>query len=216
VSVDFRHQTISETTNTLQAGNGGQGYDLNKLPGVITAINWREDDVSLKGESPTLGTRDDIAVCCVLGDCTHALTAEGADASEDGTGRGTPIIAFQERGRKGGRSLEWQEDVAYALTSPTGGGRAQERLIATPKLVVRRLTPRECERLQGFPDDHTLIPVKRAKRRTKTGKFVEIGGELWRLAADGPRYRAIGNSMAVPVMREIGDCLVAEHWRSVE
>jgi DNA (cytosine-5)-methyltransferase 1 len=51
---------------------------------------------------------------------------------------------------------------------------------------VRRLTPRECERLQGFPDDYTLI---------------EFRGKP---AADGPRYKAIGNSMAVPVMRWIG------------
>ena len=53
-------------------------------------------------------------------------------------------------------------------------------------LGVRRLTPRECERLQGFPDDWTLVPHR--------GKP----------AADGPRYKAIGNSMAVPVMRWIG------------
>jgi DNA (cytosine-5)-methyltransferase 1 len=51
---------------------------------------------------------------------------------------------------------------------------------------VRRLTPRECERLQGFPDDWTLVPYR--------GKA----------AADGPRYKALGNSMAVPVMRWIG------------
>ena len=51
---------------------------------------------------------------------------------------------------------------------------------------VRRLTPRECERLQGFPDDWTLVP--------HNGKP----------AADGPRYEAIGNSMAVPVMRWLG------------
>lgn len=53
--------------------------------------------------------------------------------------------------------------------------------------AVRRLTPRECERLQGFPDDYTLIP-----HRNKP-------------AADGPRYKALGNSMAVPVMRWIGE-----------
>ena len=52
---------------------------------------------------------------------------------------------------------------------------------------VRRLTPRECERLQGFPDDWTLIPYRRG------------------IAADGPRYKAIGNSMAVPVVRWIGE-----------
>ena len=52
--------------------------------------------------------------------------------------------------------------------------------------AVRRLTPRECERLQGFPDDYTLIPYRN------------------RVAAYGPRYKAMGNSMAVPVMRWIG------------
>lgn len=53
--------------------------------------------------------------------------------------------------------------------------------------AVRRLTPRECERLQGFPDDYTLVP-----HRNKP-------------MADGPRYKALGNSMAVPVMRWIGE-----------
>jgi DNA (cytosine-5)-methyltransferase 1 len=51
-----------------------------------------------------------------------------------------------------------------------------------PAVGVRRLTPRECERLQGFPDDYTLVT-----HRNKP-------------AADGPRYKAIGNSMAVPVI----------------
>ncbi|MFO0110330.1 MAG: DNA (cytosine-5-)-methyltransferase [Alphaproteobacteria bacterium] len=54
-------------------------------------------------------------------------------------------------------------------------------------MAVRRLTPRECERLQGFADDYTLIPYR--------GKQ----------AADGPRYKALGNSMAVPVMRWLGE-----------
>jgi DNA (cytosine-5)-methyltransferase 1 len=56
---------------------------------------------------------------------------------------------------------------------------------------VRRPTPVECERLQGFPDPYTLIPYR--------GKP----------AADGPRYRALGNSMAVPVMRWIGQRIKA-------
>ena len=51
---------------------------------------------------------------------------------------------------------------------------------------VRRLTPRECERLQGFPDNYTLLPNLKK-------------------AADGPRYKALGNSMAVPCMRWIGE-----------
>tara|TARA_R100000734_G_C3317890_1_gene111432 strand:- start:18 stop:1400 length:1383 start_codon:yes stop_codon:yes gene_type:complete len=55
-----------------------------------------------------------------------------------------------------------------------------------PSQAIRRLTPRECERLQGFPDDYTLIPYR--------GKIV----------GDAPRYKALGNSMAVPVMKHIG------------
>jgi DNA (cytosine-5)-methyltransferase 1 len=57
-------------------------------------------------------------------------------------------------------------------------------------MTVRRLTPRECERLQGFPDDYTLIPWRK--------KCAED-------CPDGPRYRALGNSMAVNVMAWIGE-----------
>lgn len=61
------------------------------------------------------------------------------------------------------------------------------------EMTVRRLTPRECERLQGFPDDWTLVPYRNKP------------------AADGPRYKAIGNSMAVNVMRWIGMRIQANH-----
>jgi DNA (cytosine-5)-methyltransferase 1 len=63
--------------------------------------------------------------------------------------------------------------------------KASRMHVAQP-MAVRRLTPRECERLQGFKDDYTLVPHR--------GKP----------AADGPRYKALGNSMAVPVMAWIG------------
>jgi site-specific DNA-cytosine methylase len=59
--------------------------------------------------------------------------------------------------------------------------------------AIRRLTPRECERLQGFPDDQTLIPLPMVGRQTRQ-----------RYSSDSARYKAIGNSMAVPVMRWIG------------
>ncbi len=90
----------------------------------------------------------------------HALRAEGFDASEDGTGRGTPLVP-----------VSVAQDLGHGVLS---------------SMRVRRLTPRECERLQGFPDDYTLIPYR--------GKP----------AADGPRYKALGNSMAVNCMRWIG------------
>jgi len=58
------------------------------------------------------------------------------------------------------------------------------------RMAVRRLTPKECERLQGFPDEHTLIPWR--------GKPADQ-------CPDGPRYKALGNSMAVPCMEWIGN-----------
>jgi len=60
----------------------------------------------------------------------------------------------------------------------------------TDRMAVRRLTPRECERLQGFPDDHTMISW-----RNKPADQ----------CPDGPRYKALGNSMAVPCMAWIGE-----------
>ena len=57
-------------------------------------------------------------------------------------------------------------------------------------MAVRRLTPVECERLQGFPDNWSRIPWK---------------GKTEEQCPDGPRYKACGNSMAVPVMRWIGE-----------
>lgn len=223
---------------------------------------------------------------------THSLRAEGFDASEDGTGRGTPLVpvyaiqeravsenpdagpdgagfradiaytlearqnvqtiafpanlsgtqcvssdeispalgaknptavAFALRGRSGGAQVEIQGEQTGALRSASGGssrdyvafpskdygadsgsisptlragGHASSHANAgVPPAIagagaVRRLTPRECERLQGFPDDYTAIPWR--------GKPAEN-------CPDGPRYKALGNSMAVPVMRWIGE-----------
>jgi DNA (cytosine-5)-methyltransferase 1 len=183
----------------------------------------------------------------------HALRAEGFDASEDGTGRGTPLvpvayrtspncgawetgertdalttatdpsahlIAFSSKDHgadagdtaptlramgHSGSHANAGDQVAVAFNMHKSGNEASSLGISEdktdclrafekspfavmpPASAVRRLTPRECERLQGFPDDYTLIPVR--------GKP----------AADGPRYKALGNSMAVPVMRWIGE-----------
>ena len=65
----------------------------------------------------------------------------------------------------------------------------QQRAGSSVSFGVRRLTPRECERLQGFPDDYTAISWR--------GRPAEE-------CPDGPRYKALGNSMAVPVMRWLG------------
>ena len=87
-------------------------------------------------------------------------------------------VAFNLRGREGGSQPEFSS-VASLRAASGGSSRSY-----VANMAVRRLTPRECERLQGFPDDYTLITPK---------------------TADGPRYKALGNSMAVPVMRWIGE-----------
>lgn len=68
-------------------------------------------------------------------------------------------------------------------------------LVTTPQAGVRRLTPVECERLQGFPDNWTRIPWR---------------GKLEENCPDAPRYKAIGNSWAVPCVRWIGERLKIE------
>lgn len=78
------------------------------------------------------------------------------------------------------------EERAGCLRRDAGGEGA---CVMTPAMQVRRLTPRECERLQGFPDDWTLIGYR---------------GKPASECPDGPRYKAIGNSMAVPCMAWIG------------
>lgn len=84
-----------------------------------------------------------------------------------------------------------ESDATQTLQAKSTGGYSLNYMPgATNGYVVRRLTPTECERLQGMPDDHTRVPYR--------GKPAEE-------CPDGPRYKAIGNSMAVPVMRWIGE-----------
>ena len=104
----------------------------------------------------------------------------GREAASGGNGKG-----FDTTGMGYTLTTNDRHAVAY--------GTADE-----PNFVVRRLTPLECERLQGFPDNHTQVPFK--------GKSVED-------CPDSPRYTAMGNSMAVPVMRWLGKRVHAEVFR---
>ncbi|EMZ2674580.1 Dam family site-specific DNA-(adenine-N6)-methyltransferase [Salmonella enterica] len=99
------------------------------------------------------------------------------------------------RGREEGSTVEVRNDgTANALLTPNGGRAGMGVGAVGWGMQVRRLTPVECERLQGFPDNHTLIPWR---------------GKVAADCPDGPRYKAIGNSMAVPVMRWIGERIAA-------
>jgi hypothetical protein len=91
----------------------------------------------------------------------------------------TPAIAF---------GVSNSQNLAHCLRSGASkADKPESTTYISQSMTIRRLTPRECERLQGFPDDYTLIQYRNKP------------------AADGPRYKAMGNSMAVPVMRWIGE-----------
>ena len=81
------------------------------------------------------------------------------------------------------------EELAFTLMLPSASGGGQPQAVAKA-MTVRRLTPRECERLHGFPDDWTMIPWRKKPAED---------------CPDGPRYKALGNSMAVNVMAWIGE-----------
>ncbi|MEI9804126.1 MAG: DNA cytosine methyltransferase [Pseudolabrys sp.] len=133
-----------------------------------------------EGHAPTIAfdaRQSDVVTC---GDIAGSMD----------TGFPGPTVAFDMRGREGGSQFEGPHDTANIRA---GSGGASKSFIAGPghnsgqaKWAVRRLMPIECERLQAFPDNYTLIPFR--------GKP----------AADGPRYKALGNSMAVNVMKWIG------------
>jgi len=111
----------------------------------------------------------------MTGDRTDCLPASG---HSDGSHQGVGVVSVRTA-QTSANGHGVAVDVAHTLD------RAQGQAVAA--MAVRRLTPRECERLQGFPDDYTLVEYRKKP------------------AADGPRYRALGNSMAVPVMRWIGE-----------
>ena len=123
-------------------------------------------------------SRSALVAISTRGHHTHTLTAEGFDAGEDGTGRGTPIIAAT---LTAGMS-------SSGVSAPGRRNEDDVNLVAFDS-KVRRLTPLECERLQGFPDGWTA-------------------GQ-----ADSPRYRQMGNAVAVPVFEWVARRVIAEDSR---
>lgn len=228
------------TIPSRRSAGGGLGTDFDCDGGLIASTGDTSHCLNAGGMG-----RQDYETGTLI---AHSLRAEGFDASEDGTGRGTPLVpvaiqagAVRENPESGPDGVGVREDgLAYTLEAraevqavafnitpsnsnkdfnarqtqraqalTAGGNRPSARggdLIADTLTsngdahsgfrdekglvqlhsAVRRLTPRECERLQGFPDDFTLVPYRKG------------------MMADGPRYKMLGNSMAVPVMAWIG------------
>lgn len=199
-----------EPTGPLLKGSPSGGG--RPLPAIAYTPEIARCDATREGSSQDYETTTMVAVG-VTGEIAHTLQAEGADASEDGTGRGTPIVACTHEvvgtlcaedsphGARGLTGLQtmlsgYIQPVAFAQNSRDevrlqgGDGQIVGALAAQPGMkqttyvatsAVRRLTPVECERLQGFPDNYTAIPWRGKPN-----------------SPDGPRYKALGNSWAVP------------------
>ena len=150
-----------ENVGTLTASYGMGGVDIETKPVVFGAQNSSKQGLSASTEvSPILDRSKTLAV-------TY----------------GIPGNWIGRKPENGGNATTPMHNVAPNLTSADRHGVAHD-------MKVRRLTPIECERLQGFPDNFTQIPYR--------NKDAEQ-------CPDGPRYKAIGNSMAVPVMKWIGE-----------
>jgi len=161
--IDAESETliVRDVAGTIDANygrlQGCSGQDLNSGHSTLVAFSSKDYGADVGDISPTL----------------RAMPHSQSHANAGGQ----VAVAFQQS------QSGLRESETHATLDSHNGSRRHSGVIQG--LAVRRLTPTECERLQGFPDNFTLIEYR--------GKP----------AADGPRYRALGNSMAVPVMRWI-------------
>lgn len=170
------HDPVAIAGNIIgrQPGNGGNGPGFERDGAMYTLTATDVHGVWCAGDSGT-------NMPCYR-DMSPTLTAHDANSACFVNVPSTCIIRSGKEG--GGKGALVQRDMSATLTT------AQQQTLFTggdDAFSVRRLTPRECERLQGFPDDYTNVAFN--------GKP----------ASDANRYRALGNSMAVPVMRWIGE-----------
>lgn len=191
------HPTLNQSHNTGGIGASNQEIFCQRGSGIVSTYRMAAfGQYSEDGTASTCKARDHK-------DATDLVVTNSYS---------TPcsIIAFADNNRDEPRLQESGDTIVVPLTS-VGVESEQGYPASVRNMEVRRLTPVECERLQGFPDNWTLIPVDKRKKLT-TDEYVYLrhhnpnmtAEEAYRLAADGPRYKAIGNSMAVPVMAWIG------------
>lgn len=199
------HGDIAHTLNAHQAGSvqeDGTGH------GVPVVAFSRKDHGADAGElAPTLRsmTHDgshangggQVAVAMAVHGTQDPCVSDIGFALGRNNGQENAVTTLAIRGRGDSSELEIRTDgTANALLTPDGGRAGIGVGAIHQAMAVRRLLPVECERLMGFRDNYTLIPGYDLNR---TGEF---GGN--RGLADGPRYRSLGNSMAVPCMSWIG------------
>ena len=175
---------VAPTIPSRSTAGGGLGTDFDCDGGTICVATGQGGAEIRADMAPTLNCNHETPYVA------HSLRGEGFDASEDGTGRGTPLVPVAKPGS--GPAVAFparlsNQTVTVAQVSPTLEGRNPTAVCNHSQ--VRRLTPEECEALQGFPRGHTRIAWR---------------GRPPEECPDGPRYRALGNSWPVPVVTWIG------------
>jgi DNA (cytosine-5)-methyltransferase 1 len=172
---------VSGTLCALDGPNGVSDQYANEAKLIVMADGQANASISTNEIAPTLNSSIEnpiVAYNTLVSETSHCVLASGGQRNDPHTETMIPVMhpahAFnhQSGGDMRGIDLrEYPQLQAHQQTSVLHG------------MAVRRLTPTECERLQGFPDGYTNIMPE---------------------TPDGPRYKALGNSMAVPVMRWIG------------
>lgn len=185
---------------TLRAGDGGSSRSPLVMIEPAVAFHMTQGGA----ESPALGAKSGGMGVAYVADRTTALdTAQGGP--DDNAAQGGHLVAFQKVIRSGARDADgnlppevWAErDIAATLNLNDLGSESRAVEVGDhldSDVTVRRLTPTECERLQGFPDGHTA---------TSWGKT----------QADSPRYKQMGNAVAVPVFTWVARRIAAQDAR---
>jgi DNA (cytosine-5)-methyltransferase 1 len=197
------HPSLNQSNNIGGVGMSNQEIFSQRgaylAPHPVAAMAHGQGGAEIREDSsPTLTCNHEAPIVFVSqgfhGDVARTLTARhdsspcadrGMDVVAVGIGALTPWDTQKDR-------VVSEYGIAPTLNGADGGGGRPSAGAGSvlQAAQVRRLTPTECERLQGFPDGHTRIPWR--------GRRAED-------CPDGPRYKALGNSMAVPVMRWIGE-----------
>lgn len=159
---------------------------LASLDDIGYCVAWRVLDAQ-----SLVVARDDVVIFSMTDTQAHTATSsEVCGTLAARSYKDAPVVAFAANQRGEVRLQGGDGQVFGALQASTSAKQINAVCEGKAEPIVRRLTPRECERLQGFPDDWTKVPYR--------GKPVEE-------CPDTPRYKALGNSMAVPVMRWLGE-----------
>ncbi|MFV7184715.1 phage N-6-adenine-methyltransferase [Citrobacter cronae] len=191
------HPTLNQSNNIGGIGASNQELFSQRGSGLVSDSYSDVSRTLLAKENDS--TAEDLETYVVHGTQDPDINRELAHTLGRNNGQENAIVTepftLAIRGRSEGSTVEVRNDgTANALLTPNGGRAGMGVGAIGWGMQVRRLTPIECERLQGFPDNHTLIGWR--------GKDADE-------CPDGPRYKAIGNSMAVPVMRWIGERIAA-------